>query len=443
MGSNTQVSDFIDKSSKDSRTMRLSKPIAFYLQASIILFFLAGSIAPTPLYVVYQAAWGFSPVTVTVIFGSYAFAVLGALLVAGSLSDYVGRRPVLLFSAGLQAVTMAVFATARGVEALLAARVLQGVATGVAAGAVGAGMLDLDRQKGTIANAVAPMLGTATGGLLSGLAVQYLPAPTELIYAVLGLIFIAQAIGVALMPESASAHPGALASLRPHLKVPPHIRRPLLLVTPALVGVWALVGFYGSLGPSLVRKLTGSNSLALGGLLVFVLAGSGALTVLLTHKETPEKVMTLGTLALFSGVALSLLAVANTSPALFFLGTAVAGAGFGAGFQGAIRTVMPLARPNERAGVLSVLWAISYLSMALPAVLGGLRVVHGGGLLVTAREYGFAVMTLAALGFLGRKANATPKAVPDRPAARDHRKSGLRLPALFRWPSVAGAQRKR
>ena len=72
---------------------------AFYLQVSIILFFLAGSSAPTPLYSVYQAAWGFSPITITAVFGVYALAVLAALLVFGSLSDHIGRRPVLLVTA--------------------------------------------------------------------------------------------------------------------------------------------------------------------------------------------------------------------------------------------------------------------------------------------------------------------------------------------------------
>src|SRR5262249_42523013 len=117
--------------------MRLSRPAAFVLQASIILSFLAGSSAPTPLYAVYQAAWGFSPVTVTFVFGIYALAVLVALLVAGALSDHVGRRPVLFAATVLQAVTMIVFATADGVGALIIARVLQGLATGAAAGAVG------------------------------------------------------------------------------------------------------------------------------------------------------------------------------------------------------------------------------------------------------------------------------------------------------------------
>ena len=192
---------------------------AFALQVSMLVSFLAGSSAPTPLYAVYQSTWGFSPITVTIVFAVYAVAVLSALLVAGSLSDHVGRRPVLLAATSLQAVTMLVFATAGGVSSLLAARIIQGVSTGLAAGALGAGLLDLDRPKGTIANAVGPMLGTATGGIASGLMVQYLPAPTHLIYLVLFAVFALQNVGVALMPETATRRPGALASLRPKLQL--------------------------------------------------------------------------------------------------------------------------------------------------------------------------------------------------------------------------------
>jgi len=390
--------------------MRLSKTAAFYLQASIILFFLAGSIAPTPLYTVYQAAWGFSPITITVVFGVYALAVLAALLVAGSLSDYVGRRPVLIAATLLQAVTMVMFATAQGVGALLAARVLQGLSTGAAAGAVGAGLLDLDRSRGTIANAISPMLGTATGGLLSGLLVQYLPAPTELVYLVLGAIFVAQAVGVTLMSESAARRPGGLASLRPQLRLPSQVRGPMLLAAPVLIATWALVGFYGSLGPSLVRGLVGSSSAALGGLALFVMAVSGAVTVLLSHTRPPRRVMMAGTAALAGGVAITLLAIAHTSIALFFVGLAVAGAGFGSGFQGAIRTVIPLAASHERAGVLSLLYIVAYLAMGLPAVLGGIRVVHGDGVLATAHEYGIAVMALAALALFGGLVRRPPMA---------------------------------
>ena len=392
----------------------LSKPAAFRLQVSIILFFLASSSAPTPLWSVYQAAWGFSPVTVTIVFGIYAVAVLATLLVVGSLSDDVGRRPVLLAATLLQATAMAMFATAQGVWTLLLARVVQGAATGAAVGAVGAGLLDIDRDKGTIANAVAPMLGTATGGVLSALLAQFLPWPTTLVYVVLGAIFLAQAAGVVLMPESAARRPGAARSLRPHIRLPPAVRGAALIAAPALVATWSLIGFYAALGPAVARRLMGSSSLLIGGLLLFVMAGSGAVTVLVSRARPARAVLLFGSGALIAGVTLSLAGITGASPLLFFAGAMIAGAGFGAGFQGALRTVLPLAAASERAGVLSLLYMIAYLSMGVPVVFAGLRVVHGGGLFTAAREYGVAVIALAGAALLGtlvRRPAAAPVAV--------------------------------
>jgi MFS family permease len=380
---------------------RLPATAAFYLQVSILVTFLAGSSAPTPLYAVYQAEWGFSPITVTIVFGVYAVAVLAALLTVGSLSDYVGRRPVLIAALVLQAAAMIVFVTASGVPELLVARVAQGLSTGAAVGALGAGILDLDKVKGTIANGVGPVLGTATGAIGSGLLVQFLPAPTHLVYIVLFVIVVLQGIGVALMAESSTPKPGALASLRPRFGMPQAVRRPLLVAIPALVAVWALAGFYGSLGPTLVRLVVGSSSIVLGGLSLFVLAGGGGLTVLILRDTAPRKVMFIGGVALFAGVGITLLGINFTSTTLFFLGTAVAGVGFGGGFQGALRTVVPLAAPHERAGVLSTLYVVSYLAMGLPAVVAGFVVVHGGGVTATAQGYGLAAMALAALALLG------------------------------------------
>ena len=381
--------------------MRLPKTAAFALQGSIILFFLAGSSVPTPLYALYQAAWGFSPITTTVVFGIYAVAVLATLLVTGRLSDHVGRRPVLLVASLLQAVAMVIFAGASGVGVLVAARIVQGIATGMAASAVGAGMVDIDREKGTLANSALPPLGTATGGMLGGIFAQFLPAPTTLVYVVLGIVFVAQFVGVLLMPETVTRQAGALASLRPQIGIPPALRRPLLLVAPALVGAWALAGFYGALGPTLLRKLTGTGSLALGGIVIFVLASCGAITVLLTRTRTAQQQITFGTTLLIVGVSATLFAIAERSIGGFFVATAIAGAGFGSAYQGSVRAVLPLAAAHERAGILSILYVIAYLAMGVPAVLAGIGCVYGGGVLATTQVYGVVVIALAAAALLG------------------------------------------
>jgi len=406
-----------------SRSGRLPEPVAFYLLASIVLFFLAGSAAPTPLYARYQAEWHFSPITTTVVFGVYALAVLTALLIFGSLSDHIGRRPVLLAAIGVQAATMLVFASANGVPALVAARIVQGLATGAALGAIGAAMLDLDKAKGTIANAVAPMTGSATGAIGAGVLVQFLPAPARLVYLVLFGIFVVQAIGVALMaetspPTQSPTKLSAVASLRPEFGVPPAVRRPMAVAVPALVAVWALAGFYGSLSPAIVRIVVGSASPILAATPFAALAASAALAVFALRAMTPRFVMTFGLAALIAGVGVSVLATDHRSVIAFFAGTVLAGIGMGSGFQGAIRTVVPLAEPHERAGVLSVAFVVSYLALGVPAVIAGYLVVHDGGVVRTAREYGLAVIALAAIALLGmaRRARATVSQPDRRPA---------------------------
>jgi MFS family permease len=380
---------------------RLPGTVAFYLLASIIVAFLAGSSAPTPLYAVYAARWSFSPITTTIVFGVYALAVLIALLIVGRLSDHVGRRPVLLAALAVQAATMIVFVTAGGVPQLLVARIIQGLSTGAAAGAIGAGMLDLNKTRGTIANAVAPITGTASGALGSGLLVQYLPQPTHLVYLVLLGVFAVQASGVLLMPETSSPAPGALASLRPQFAIPGPVRRPLLFAVPALVAIWAVASLYGSLGPALIKLVSGSGSIVLGGLPLFVVAGSGAVTVLLLQRRSARQLMLIGAGTLLAGTAVTLVAVDQRSTVAFLVGAVIAGVGFGGAFQGAIRSVVPLTAPHQRAGVLSVVYVVSYLALGLPAVIAGVLLVHEGDLVTTTVQFGVVVMVLAALALLG------------------------------------------
>jgi MFS family permease len=376
---------------------RLSGTPQLYLLASLIVSMLAASSAPTALYAVYQVEWGFSSITTTVVFGIYGLSVLAGLLTLGKLSDHIGRRPLLLASLAAQIVAMVVFTEAIGVPALMAGRVVQGLATGAALGASGAGMLDVDPKRGTLANAVSPGTGTAVGAFLSALLVRYLPAPTHLVYLAMLGIFVLQAIGVAIMRETVTPKPGALATLRPEIKLPRSVRTPVAAAAPVLFAVWALAGFYGSLGPALVSTLSGTRSVVLGSLSLSVLTGAAAVAGVALRGSRPRMVMLTGILALVLGVSVTLVALSAKSTALFFLGTVISGIGFGSGFQGSIRTVVPLVEARERSGVLSLLYVISYVGLAVPAVAAGFLAVHGQGLIGATREYGTALILLAVL----------------------------------------------
>ena len=394
-----------------ARRSRLTGRPALYLLASLVVSLLAASAAPTPLYAIYQRMWGFTPITITIVFGVYAVAVLVALLTLGRLSDSIGRRPVLLAALAVQILSMVVYATAGGVGELMGARIIQGLATGAALGAIGAGMLDVDRERGALANALSPGLGTGSGALVSALFVQFLPAPTHLIYVALIGVFAAQAIGVALLRETVTPVPVTRAVFVPEVRLPRAVRGPVLAAAPVLFAVWALAGLYAALGPSIVAALTGSQGVVLGSASVTALTVTAVSSVYLLRNVPARTVLVWGIAGLVAGVAITLVALGAGSVALFFAGTAVSGVGFGAGFQGGIRTVVPLAEPHERAGVLSLLFVVSYLGMGVPAVAAGFGATDGLGLLGAARVYGLALIVLAGFALAGLRRTRAARAL--------------------------------
>lgn len=362
--------------------------------AITLLTFLAASSAPTPLYHLYQEGLHFSAGMLTLIFGVYALSLLAALLTVGSLSDHLGRKPVIFAALILDMLAMLLFINEDSVAWLIAARTLQGFATGMATAVLGAALLDTDRQQGPLVNSVAPLLGMACGAMGSSMLVEFAPLPTQLIYWTLLALMLVQALYVWRLPETVSRIPGALASLRPTLHVPPQARRALWLSLPVDVAVWAMGGFYLSLAPSLVRAATGSTSNLIGGGLVAVLTLSGALMIFTLRNRPADKVLRLGAGLLAIGVALILTAVHSASLPLFFIATLIAGSGFGAGFLGALRSVVPLALPHERAGLMSAFYVLSYLAFCLPSLLAG-NLIRSFGLIATTDGYGAVLMVLA------------------------------------------------
>lgn len=372
---------------------------SLWFLAITLLSFLAASTAPTPLYHLYQDQLHFSAAMLTLIFAVYALSLLAALLTVGSLSDHLGRKPVIFTAVLLNALAMLLFIYADSVAWLIGARVLQGFATGMATAVLSATLLDTDRQQGPLINSVAPLLGMALGGLGCGLLAEFAPAPLQLTYWLLLALFVLQSVYVWRLPESVSRQGGALASLRPTLHVPVQARSTLWHLLPLNTATWALGGFYASLAPSLVRTATGSTSNLIGGATVAALTVTGALMIFMMRNRPAAQALRLGASLLPVGLVLILLGVHGASLSLFFFGTLVAGCGFGSGFLGAVRSLVPLALPHERAGLMSAYYVLSYLAFCLPALLAG-YLARNFGLLATTDGYGTVLIVLAVAALL-------------------------------------------
>ena len=376
-----------------------ARALAFWGLAVTLGTLLFASSAPSPLYVVYQAEWHFSALTLTLVFSVYVLALLAALLMAGSLSDRIGRRPVLLAALVLEGLSMVVFALAGGVTALVAARALQGVATGIAMGALSAALIDLqppDRPHfGALVGSAVPLLGLATGAVATGLLVQYGPAPERLVFWLLLAAFAALALAALALPETvAGTRRGWIRQLRPRVGVPAASRRTFLLAAPMMVATWALGGLYLSLGPSIAVALLHSANHVTGGLAIAALAATGGTLSLLLHRCAAVPLMLFGATMLTLGVALTVAGLDAGHSGWFFAGSVLAGAGFGPGFAGAFRTVTAVAPAGERAGLIAAVYVLSYLAFSLPAIAAGVAVQHAG-LLHTANAYGIVVGALA------------------------------------------------
>ncbi len=364
------------------------------------------SSAATPLYRLYQESMHLTPLMITMVFAVYAISLLAALLTVGGLSDYVGRKPVILGGLLVNAAAMVLFSYATDVSHLILARAVQGLCVGASTTTLGAAILDSDRKRGPLLNSVSAFIGLMVGALGAGLLVTFAPDPFHLVYEVLFAITAVLIVLLWFMPETVSRKRGALASLRPNMRVPVQSRAALLLVTPANVASWALGGFYLSLMPTIVATTMGVSAPWVGGVVVATLMLAGAVSVGVLRQLPSRRLLLIGTVSLSIGVAVSLLGIQQHSSVALFLGTTIAGVGFGSSFAGVLSTVLPTAEAHQRAGLLAAFYVISYLAFSLPALAAGVSVPFVG-LAVVAYVYGAVVIVLAIISMIATLRSAT------------------------------------
>lgn len=364
---------------------RLHPHRAFWVIAATMVMVLFASAAPSPLYPVYQQLWGFSSFTLTGVFAIYVVTMLISLLSVGSLSDHVGRRPVLAVALVLLIASMVLFLAADGVGILMAARALQGLATGAAIGTLTATVVDMapTERTGSAITGAAPTMGLAAGVAVAGILVQYAPAPRFLVYEISLACYAILLVALLIIPET-SARVGftsrrhAVRVLAPQASVPPQVRGVFAGAAPAFIATWSLGGLYLSLGSSVVAKVFAVGNHAEAGALLFTFFAAGAITSLLITGRGATTKLAYGYPALAGGAIVSLGGVLAESLPVYIVGSVIAGSSFAATFLGALDSVSAQTLPPQRGQVFSAVFIVSYLAFSAPAVIAGLVVSHVG-----------------------------------------------------------------
>lgn len=386
--------------------MPLRSRAGFRITLAGMAVMMAGASAPSPFYPMLQQEIGFSAATLTGIFAVYTLALLASLLIMGSLSDHIGRRPVISGGFAMMALSVALFWHAGDVQGLMVARVLQGIAAGLLLSALSAAVVDLEPKdkpgSASVWNSVVPLGGLAAGALVAGILMDV----TDMAEAdVFGTLVAAYALFAALIwfiPETAPRHEGIWASLRPRIGVPATAAKAFWRSAPAVIAGWATGGLYLSLGAPIVRHVFGAEDHATQAIVIVLLCAAGAVACYIARGHSSRRVTLYGTAALSVGTALTLGAIAGQSLPVYLAALTIAGTGFGTCFYGVLRSIVPVVAPEERGELFAALFTLSYLAFGLPTLLAGLS-IGVFGLTPTTLGYGALIVLFSAMAGLLRK----------------------------------------
>lgn len=383
------------------RAIGISGTLAFAAVAYAFSVNMLGTTLPTPLYALYQERFGFSELTITVIFAVYAAGVIGALLVFGSWSDQIGRRPVLMVGIGFSAVSAIAFLVANSLGVLIVGRVLSGLSAGVFTGTATATLVDLAprerRGSATLVATMANMIGLGCGPLLAGILAQWGPLPLRLSFWVDLALLLPALVGITLIGEPVQRRESARLRIQA-LSVPEEVRPIFIRASLAGFAGFAVLGLSTAVAPAFLASL-GVKSHATVGLVVFAVFAASTGGQLLLEVVPQAVALPAGCGGLIVGMAVFAVGLGFSTLAVLIVGAVIAGLGQGLSFRAALTAINGASPAKARAEVASSFFVVAYVAISLPVIGEGI-LSQVAGLRTAGLVFAGAVAALAAVTLL-------------------------------------------
>jgi MFS family permease len=386
--------------------------LGFWVVVFAFVTVMAFTTVPTPLWSLYAQRDRFSSFTVTIVFAVYALAVALSLFLIGHLSDWYGRRRVLMPALALEILAGVVFLVWASLPGLLLARVLSGLGIGAVTATAMAWLSELRGGSSPRTQAVATganLGGLGLGALLSGALAQWVGNPLQVPFVVFVAALLLAWVALLTAPET---RPGAFPRPRyrpQRISVPARSRGRFWAAALGAAIAFAVFGLLTSLAPSFLAGTLHQPSHVLAGAISFAVFAVAALAQILIGSRPPHQVLRAAIPALLTGLGLLTVAVWLPSPSfgVFLAGDVVVGAGCGLMFKGAIATVSEISREEHRAEALAGVFLAAYVGLAGPVIgLGALTQIASTrvSLLVFAALLGLGILA-ATRPLLGHRVN--------------------------------------
>ncbi|MDQ1702320.1 MAG: hypothetical protein QOF57_1572, partial [Frankiaceae bacterium] len=348
----------------------------FWAIGGAFLVVMAFSAVPAPLYALYQVRDSFSTFTVTVIFAAYAVGVVAGLVLLGHVSDWVGRKTILIPALGLSLVSAVIFLLWPSLPGLLVARLISGLAVGMFTATATAHLHELHaaarpqagRRRFEVVSTAVNLGGIGTGPLVAGFLAQYVTGPLRTPYLVFAALLVLSIVAVALTPETVEARPVRPAYRPQRINADLGDRAGYFIAAGSGFASFAVFGVFTSLAPGFVGGTLHHPSRFLAGAVAFIVFGVAAVAQATTAAMTQSTRLVVG----LSGQAVGLVILAAgmelTNLPAVLIGGAVTGAGAGLLFKWAVGAVVAMAAPEVRGEALAGLFLIAYAGLVLSAL---------------------------------------------------------------------------
>ncbi len=358
-----------------------------------------GTTLPTPLYPLYEKAFGFGELITTVVFAVYAVGVTAALLVFGHWSDQLGRRPMLQAGLALSGLSALMFLGAGALGWLFVGRVLSGLSAGIFTGTATAAIVDLapecGKKRASLIAAAVNMGGLGAGPLLAGILAQYAPLPLTLCFIVDLVLVVVAVVGVQVVSEPVR-RAGTLR-LRPQkIDVPTEMRGVFTRAAIAGFAGFAVLGLFTAVCPAFLATVLHDTSHALTGALVLSVFIASTIGQSLSSLIGEQRALIVGCVGLIAGMVAVGASLPLHSLAVLIVGAIIAGLGQGLSFRAGLAAVTGAAPPGKRGEITSSYFVMLYIGISIP-VIGEGAAATAFGLIIAGMVFAALVAIVAAV----------------------------------------------
>lgn len=365
----------VSRSSAPTRDGVLPHGVGFWIIALAFVTQMAFCAVPTPLYALYQEQDGFPTIVVTLVFAAYAVGTMLSLYLAGHVSDWLGRRRVILASLLVSLLAAILFLVWNDLAGLLVARFVNGLGVGILTATATAHLSELGVAAGrgqvrsSIVSTLANLGGIALGPLIAGVIATFATQPLRTPYVVFAVLFAIEGILVALVPETVERREERPAYRPQRIAVPPAGRGSYVAAAAAAIGGFAVFGTFTGLSSTFLVGVLGEHSHLLAGVAPFVVFMAAAIAQAVTVRMPARVQVTIAIASSVAGLAGLAAGALTASLMLFLIGGGLAGAGVGILFRRSLAVVAAVADPARRGEALAGIFLLAYAGMTIPPLL--------------------------------------------------------------------------